>query len=129
MNRSLLDQFDAAIARRGYGSRSEAVRDLVRGLLVEEEWRDAEVEVAGTVTLVYDHEASHVNRTLTNLQHEHFASVVSTLHVHLDAHNCLEVIVLRGKAADVKRMADLLISLKGVKVGRLTVASTGANLA
>jgi CopG family nickel-responsive transcriptional regulator len=89
---------------------------------------EPESEVVGTVTLVYDHHVRLLNEKLTDLQHSHFHHILSTLHVHLDHDNCLEVLVVRGKAADVKRIADALISTKGVKLGRLTLASTGAEL-
>jgi CopG family nickel-responsive transcriptional regulator len=124
----LLDKFDQLIARRGYTNRSEAFRDLIRDELVEETWMEPESEVVGTVTLVYDHHVRLLNEKLTDLQHSHFHHILSTLHVHLDHDNCLEVLVVRGKAADVKRIADALISTKGVKLGRLTLASTGAEL-
>jgi len=124
MNERLIEQFDAAIGRRGYTNRSEAVRDLVRSYLVEQEWQQGDGEVAGTITLVYDHHAGPVNRELMAIQHDYHHIVVSTLHVHQDAHQCLEVIVLRGPAHMVQTVADRLISLRGVKVGRLIVAST-----
>lgn len=127
MTPQLLEKFDASIARHGYTNRSEAIRDLVRTYLVEEEWQTEEADVAGTVTLVYDHHSS-VNRALTALQHDHHAVIVSTLHVHQDAHNCLEVVVLRGAAKQVRELGNKLISLKGMKVGRLTLASTGKEL-
>lgn len=127
MNAQLLAQFDQAIAGRGYDNRSEAIRDLIRSYLVEEQWKDADAEVVGTVTLVYDHHSS-VSQALSDLQHDHHGMVVSTLHIHQDADNCLEVVVLRGRARQVKELADRLIALKGVKLGRLTIASTGREL-
>ncbi|HEY8346225.1 MAG TPA: nickel-responsive transcriptional regulator NikR [Symbiobacteriaceae bacterium] len=127
MNAQLLAKFDEAIARRGYSNRSEAIRDLIRNYLVEEEWQDGDAEVAGTVTLVYDHHSS-VSEVLRDLQHDHHAHVVSTLHVHQDADHCLEVVVLRGRARHIKELADRLIALKGVKIGRLTIATTGKEL-
>jgi CopG family nickel-responsive transcriptional regulator len=127
MNAELLARFDRAIAAQGYSTRSEALRDLVRAFLVEGEWRDDRAEVIGTVTLVYDHH-SPVGQVIADLQHEHHASVVSTLHVHQNADHCLEVVVLRGQAGRVKELADRLVALKGVKLGRLSIASTGQNL-
>lgn len=127
MNAQLLAQFDQAIARRGYNNRSEAIRDLIRAYLVEEQWKDLDAEVAGTVTLVYDHHSA-VSQALADLQHDHHGVVVSTLHVHQDADNCLEVVVLRGQARQVMELADRLTALKGVKLGRLTIASTGKEL-
>ena len=122
----LLAEFDGLIAQRGYGSRSEAFRDLIRDALVQEQWTARTGLVVGTVTLVYDHHVRRLGDRLTSLQHEFHHAMLSTLHVHLDHDHCLEVIVVRGAAADVKRIADGLISLKGVKHGRLTVATAGA---
>jgi CopG family nickel-responsive transcriptional regulator len=121
----LLERFDALIAEKGYGTRSEALRDLIRASLVEEQWEAGHGEVVGTVTLVYDHHASDLAEKLTEHQHSHHHEVVSTLHVHLDAHHCLEVVVLRGAAADLKRIADGLLGTKGVKHGRFVATTTG----
>jgi CopG family nickel-responsive transcriptional regulator len=124
----LLDQFDRLIAQRGYTNRSEAFRDLIRGELVEKAWESPGSQVVGTVTLVYDHHVRLLNEKLTDLQHDHHQSILSTLHVHLDHDNCLEVLVVRGKAKEVERIAGALISAKGVKHGRLTITTTGAEL-
>ncbi len=124
----LLDKFDSLIARRGYTNRSEAFRDLIRDELVERTWEAPDSNVVGTVTLVYDHHVRLLNEKLTDLQHEHHRSILSTLHVHLDHDNCLEVLVVRGKSATVRRIADTLISTKGVKHGRLTITTSGAEL-
>jgi CopG family transcriptional regulator, nickel-responsive regulator len=122
----LLEQFDELMGKRGYTNRSEAFRDLARAELVKESAEKPNAIVVGTVTIVYDHHVRMLSEKLTELQHEHHKSVVSTLHVHLDHDNCLEVIVLRGKAKDVQRTADALISTKGVKHGRLIVAVADA---
>jgi CopG family nickel-responsive transcriptional regulator len=124
----LLEKFDAHIAQRGYTSRSEAFRDMIRDDLVEKSWEKPDAQVVGTVTLVYDHHVRMLNEKLTDLQHHHFHQILSTLHVHLDHDNCLEVLVVRGKAAQVRGIADALISTKGVKHGRLTITSTGEGL-
>jgi CopG family nickel-responsive transcriptional regulator len=124
----LLEKFDRLIERRGYTNRSEAFRDLIRSELVEEAWENPGRQVVGTVTLIYDHHVRLLNEKLTGLQHESFHQILSTLHVHLDHYHCLEVLVVRGKAAAVKKIADLLISTKGVKHGRLTLATTGAEV-
>jgi CopG family nickel-responsive transcriptional regulator len=121
----LLEQFDELIARRGYTNRSEAFRDLIRGELVEEAWAKPDSPMVGTVTLVYDHHVRLLNEKLTGMQHEHYDHVLSTLHVHLDHDNCLEVLVIKGKAGEVRRIADGLISTKGVKHGRLFVTTPG----
>ena len=124
----LLRKFDKLIASRGYYNRSEAFRDLIRDELVERSWEQPDSNVVGTVTLVYDHHVRMLNEKLTDLQHSHFHQILSTLHVHLDHDNCLEVLVVKGKASLVKKIADALISTKGVKHGRLTITSTGAEL-
>jgi CopG family transcriptional regulator, nickel-responsive regulator len=124
----LLDQFDQLIAKRGYTNRSEAFRDLIRDELVQKSWESPESNVVGTVTLVYDHHVRMLNEKLTDMQHEFHQSILSTLHVHLDHDNCLEVLVMRGKSADVQKIADALISTKGVKHGRLTITTSGAEL-
>jgi CopG family transcriptional regulator, nickel-responsive regulator len=124
----LLAKFDRLIAARGYTNRSEAFRDMIRDELVQKSWERADSSVVGTVTLVYDHHVRLLSEKLTGLQHSHFHNILSTLHVHLDHDNCLEVLVIRGKAGAVKKLADALISTKGVKHGQLTLAATGADL-
>ncbi len=124
----LLEKFDKLIGQRGYTNRSEAFRDLIREELVEKAWESPESRVVGTVTLVYDHHVRLLNEKLTDIQHDCHRSSLSTLHVHLDHDHCLEVLVVRGKAAEVRKVADALISAKGVKHGRLTITSSGADL-
>jgi CopG family nickel-responsive transcriptional regulator len=124
----LLEKFDGMIAQRGYTNRSEAFRDIIRDELVEKAWESPESPVVGTVTLVYDHHVRLLNEKLTSLQHDFHHSILSTLHVHLDHDHCLEVLVVRGKAGEVQKVADTLISTKGVKHGRLTITSSGAEL-
>ncbi len=128
INRKLLDQFDRVSHRKGYANRSEAIRDLIRDFLVEKEWEGGRGETVGTVTLVYDHEMLDLPRKLTHLQHEHDKTVVSTLHIHLDRHNCLEVLILRGPAGKVKTLGENLTSVKGVKHGKFTMTTTGSRL-
>jgi len=124
----LLKRFDDLIAEKGYGNRSEAIRDLIRNALVEDQWARGDEETVGTVTLVYNHHTRDLSDKLTEHQHSHHDAIISALHVHLDAHNCLEVVVVRGKANEVKRMADELIGTKGVKHGKLVTSTTGENL-
>ncbi|HOK45313.1 MAG TPA: nickel-responsive transcriptional regulator NikR [Bryobacteraceae bacterium] len=124
----LLAKFDDLIARRGYTNRSEAFRDLIRDELVEEAWESPDRKVVGTVSIVYNHHVRQLSDRLTGMQHEFFHNILSTLHVHLDHDHCLEVLVVRGKAAEVKKLADTLIATKGVKHGRLTITTTGAEL-
>lgn len=124
----LLKRFDELIARRGYSNRSEAFRDLIRDELVERAWEGPDRRVVGTVSIVFDHHVRLLNEKLTDLQHDYHRNILSTLHVHLDHDHCLEVLVIRGKASEVKKIADALISTKGVKHGRLTMTTTGADL-
>jgi len=124
----LLKHFDGFILEKGYQNRSEAIRDLIRSALVEEQWREAKEDLVGTVTIVYDHHTRELADKLTEQQHTHHDAIISSLHVHLDAHHCLEVIVIKGKAEDIKRLADELIGTKGVKHGKLTTTTTGKNL-
>jgi len=124
----LLDRFDQMIGDKGYVNRSEAIRDLIRSALVDEEWARDDQEIVGTVTLVYDHHTRDLSDKLTEHQHSHHNEIVSALHVHLDAHHCLEVVVVRGKARQVKRLADELIGTKGVKHGKLVTSTTGQDL-
>jgi CopG family nickel-responsive transcriptional regulator len=125
---SLLKKFDDLIARQGYTNRSEAFRDLIRDALIEKAAERPDSLVVGTVTLVYDHHVRMLSDRLTEMQHQHFHVVLSTLHVHLDHDNCLEVLILKGKASAVQKLADALISTKGVKHGRLTITTSGAGL-
>jgi len=124
----LLQRFDALLQDKGYVNRSEAIRDLIRAALVEQEWARGDEETVGTVTLVYDHHTRDLADRLTEQQHAHHDAIVSALHVHLDAHHCLEVVVVRGKAKEVKRLADELIGTKGVKHGKLVTSTTGRDL-
>jgi CopG family transcriptional regulator, nickel-responsive regulator len=127
----LLQKFDKYRELHRYPNRSEAVRGLMRAALLEEVITNDESEAMGVVTLIYDHHASRISRRLTDLQHHHLDQVVTTTHVHLDERRCLEVILLRGPALDVRNLADDLIGTKGVETGRLVLASAkpipGAN--
>lgn len=123
----LLQRFDRLIHEKGWGNRSEALRDLIRDRLVEQDWQDNR-EVVGTITLVYDHHVRELPERLTELQHDHHESVLSSMHVHLDHHNCLEVIVVRGAAASISDLASHLIGARGVKHGKLVTSTTGEAL-
>jgi CopG family nickel-responsive transcriptional regulator len=124
----LLESFDRLIEIKGYMNRSEAIRDLIRATLVELRWEGGEEETVGTVTLVYNHHVRDLSDKLTEQQHTHHNQIISSLHIHLDPHNCLEVLVVRGKARDVKKIADELIGVKGVKHGKLVMTTTGEEL-
>ncbi len=127
MDEKLLTQFDDYIGHRGYSNRSEAVRDLIRKMLVNEEW-EQDSEVVGVVTLVYNHHQPQLQEKITELQHEYHHQITSTTHVHMDHHNCLEVTIVKGRASQVRELAEKLIALRGVKNGNLTMSSTGGHL-
>ena len=124
----LLKRFDDLIRKKGYSNQSEAIRDLIRDALVMEEWEGTDSETVGTITIVYSHEKRELLDLLTRLQHFHHDSIISSMHIHLDKHNCLELIAVKGKGQDIKRIADRLIGSKGVKHGKLTLTTTGKQL-
>lgn len=127
ISEELLEEFDRLIEDKGYSNRSEALRDLIRAELVEREVTEGK-EVVGSITLIYDHHVRELSDRLLQLAHEEHHLVLSSLHVHLDHDNCLEVIVLKGTGPRVKRFADRLIGTRGVKHGRLVMTSTGSGL-
>jgi CopG family nickel-responsive transcriptional regulator len=127
LDHHLLEDFDRLIRDRHYVNRSEAIRDLIRGELVEKQWALGD-KVVGTITIVYDHDVRELGETLAHLQHRYHKAVKSTLHVHLDERNCMEVLVVVGKGPEVKAIADRLIGTKGVKHGKLTMTTTGKAL-
>jgi CopG family nickel-responsive transcriptional regulator len=127
LEEELLVKFDGYIGIHGYSNRSEAIRDLIRTTLVNEEW-ELDSEVVGVVTLVYNHHQSQLQERITELQHHFYQLITSTTHVHMDHHNCLEVTIVKGKASRVRELAEGLIALRGVKNGNLTMSSTGDHL-
>ncbi|WP_456366630.1 nickel-responsive transcriptional regulator NikR [Thermococcus sp.] len=124
----LLERFDRIIEEKGYVNRSEAIRDIMRDFIVRYEWEVEDSEVAGTITMLYNHDEAEVVKELLDLQHEYLEEIVSSVHVHMDEHNCLEVVIVRGKAGRIKEIADRLLSLKGVKHGKLVMTGTGRDL-
>lgn len=128
LDSDLLVKFDHLCKEKNYTTRSEAIRDLIRNALVGRDWAEGKEELAGTVSLVYDHHHSELAQRLTEIQHEAHDLIVSVLHVHLDHHNCLEVLVLKGDARRIKELADRLISTRGVKHGNLGLTTTGQDL-
>jgi CopG family nickel-responsive transcriptional regulator len=124
LDKDLLAEFDALIARQGYRSRSEAIRDLVRQQLSQERLADADSEAVAAVLLVYDHHAANLAEKLIAIQHSHLLQAISSLHVHLDHHDCLEVIVLRGRVSEINRLGENILSMKGVKLGRVNLVAT-----
>ncbi|MDR3175405.1 MAG: nickel-responsive transcriptional regulator NikR [Desulfovibrio sp.] len=128
LDSDLLERFDELSRASGYHTRSEAIRDLIRKNLVQQEWENSEAESAATLTLVYDHHKSDLAQRITSAQHDAHELIVTTLHVHLDHHNCLEVLVLKGPGAELLELGRRLIAVKDVKFGKLCLATTGENL-
>jgi len=124
----LADELDKMVKDIGYDNRSLAVADMIRDRLVEHRQNVGDHEIAGSITLVYDHHKQNVQSVLTDIQHDCHELIISTMHVHLDHHNCMEVLAVRGKAKLVKKIADELIAAKGVKHGKLTVTTSGKDL-
>jgi len=124
LDKKLLSTFDKLIAKQGYQNRSEAIRDLIRRQLSGRRLQDPKANAVGAVFLVYDHESTKLMQKLTDLQHSHILQTISSLHIHLDEHNCLEVIVLRGQVGEINKMADSLLSMKGVKLGQTNLLAT-----
>jgi CopG family transcriptional regulator, nickel-responsive regulator len=127
LEEDLLQQFDRLIARRGYRNRSEAIRDLIRERLVDEAI-DQNKPVVATLTMIYDHHKPDLSNKLTALQHHSHGNVLAATHVHLDADNCLEVVILKGRSGEVQHLADHMLAMRGVKHGKLVVTATGKNL-
>ena len=125
---ALARQLDGMTREKGYANRSQAIADMIRAHLVEHQQQFGTGEIAGSITLVYDHHRHHLQDLLTDLQHDHRDVIISALHCHLDHDNCLEVLAVRGAADEIKKLADELIAAKGVKHGRLTITTTGKDL-
>lgn len=128
MSAGLVRQLDQMVKTKGYVNRSQAVADMVSAHLVEHQGEEGDREIAGTITLVYDHHKRNVQALLTDIQHDHQEVIIATLHVHLDHHNCMEVLAVRGKAGVVRLVSDQLIAARGVKHGKLTVTTTGSDM-
>jgi CopG family nickel-responsive transcriptional regulator len=124
IEKDLIERFDALIARDGKANRSEAIRDLIRARLIEQEAAVERGEMVASVTIVYDHHKRELADRLVSVGHDHHKAVLASMHVHLDEVNCLEVVALRGKARDVRQLAEHLIGMKGVKHGKLVLTST-----
>ena len=120
----LLKKFDALIKGKGYTNRSEAIRDLVRKSIIDSDVKSRNGEVVGTLTIIYDHDAGDVTNRLLHTQHHHHDSIQSTTHIHIDQRNCLEVLVVRGRAGNVRALADSILAIKGVKHGELVLTTT-----
>ncbi len=127
IDEKLLNRFDEIILEKGYVNRSEAIRDLIRDMLVSEVIAKPDTESIGTLTLVYSHDIRELADKLNDIQHHFHKIIISATHIHLDEHNCLEVLILRGKIKNIKTIADKLISIKNVRHGKLTVTAIEKN--
>ena len=127
LDKALLDKFDRYIRERNYSNRSEAFRDLIRQELIKKEWNEGD-DVAGAITLIYDHHRRDLLIKITELQHDFQKFIISTQHIHLDHDNCLEIVAVRGKPEEIIRLTDMLKSIKGVKHGTLSMSSTGKDI-
>ncbi|HOD78718.1 MAG TPA: nickel-responsive transcriptional regulator NikR [Syntrophorhabdus sp.] len=127
LDKALLDKFDRYIRERNYSNRSEAFRDLIRQELIKKEWNEGD-DVAGAITLIYDHHRRDLLNKITDLQHDFQKVIISTQHIHLDHDNCLEIVAVRGKPEEIMRLTDMLKSIKGVKHGTLSMSSTGKDI-
>jgi len=127
LDKALLDRFDRLIREKRYASRSEAFRDLIRQELVRKEWQENR-EVAGAITFIFDHHQRDLLNKITDIQHDFQKLIISTQHIHLDHDNCLEIVAVRGRAKEVKRLSDMLTAIKGIRHGSLSMSSTGKEI-
>ena len=128
LDQHLLSQFDELIAGQGYSNRSEAIRDLIRDRLDQEQLNDPASKAVAGIFLVYDHHSTQLSNKLIELQHNHLLGVIASTHIHLDHHNCLEVIFVKGKVKDIQKLADQMSALKGVKLSNTNMMSMNADL-
>lgn len=124
LEQNLLDNFDSLIKRRKYTNRSEAIRDLIRQELLKQEWEE-DRQVAGAITFIYDHHQRDLLNKIIDVQHDYQDVIQSSQHIHLDHYSCLEIVAIKGNSSTVRRLADTLNALKGVKHGSLSVSGTG----
>jgi len=127
LDEKLLDKFDTFIKQQKYVNRSEAIRDLIRSSFVEEEWQ-ADKDVIGVISMIYDHHQPNLQEKVTEIQHGYHQQIVSATHIHMDHHNCLEVVIVKGKAGSVNELSDRLRSLRGVRNCNLAMSTTGRDL-
>ncbi len=124
VDKALLKKFDSLIDKQGYPNRSEAIRDLIRERLSVDKLKNPRAKVVASVLIVYDHHCTKLSEKLIGLQHNHVLKTISSMHIHLDGHDCLEIIVLRGRVGEINKMADKIVSLKGVKLGKVNFVAT-----
>lgn len=128
LDSELLADLGRMVEKSGCQNRSEAIRDLIRERLVEEEWKDENRETVAVLALVYDHESREISEIINRIQHENFRLIVSSTHIHMDEHNCLEAVIMRGKSRLIRKTADELLGLRKVKHGKLLMTTTGRDL-
>ncbi len=128
LDKQLLSMFDELIRKQGYSNRSEAIRDLIRNRLSEEQLSEPTTKAVAGVFMVYDHHSTKLSGRLVALQHSHLLQVIASTHVHLDHDNCLEVIILKGKVGEIEKLANNITCLKGVKLSRMNIMTTGEQL-
>jgi CopG family nickel-responsive transcriptional regulator len=124
MEPDLLNRFDMLIKKQGYTNRSEAFRDLVRKSLITQKTETGNFPAIGTLTMIYDHHTANLTNRLLELQHDHHNEILPTTHIHIDHHNCLEVLVLKGKAGNIHKLADRIKAIKGIKHGELVITNS-----
>ncbi|MDD4907669.1 MAG: nickel-responsive transcriptional regulator NikR [Candidatus Omnitrophica bacterium] len=127
LDKELLEKFDGRIRNKSYTNRSEAIRDLIREDLVKQEWQEGQ-EIAGTITMIYDHHKRELVNKLMDIQHNFGEVIISTQHIHLDHHNCLEMVAVKGKPKQAQALADTLKAVKWVKHVALSMSTTGKDL-
>ncbi len=126
--KELLKAFDEYIERKHYANRSEAIRDLIRQKLVEEEWRESKEEVIGVITYLFNHHKRELAERLIEVQHDHYNKIITTQHIHIDHERCLEVVLVKGKANEIKTLADKIQALKGVLHLNVALTTMGKSL-
>jgi len=127
LDKELLSRFDELLSTEGYENRSEAIRDLIRRRLSEAKLENPKAEAIATINIVYNHHSTRLMQKLTGLQHSHLLRTISSLHVHLDEHDCLEIIVLRGRVGEIRRVGESILSMKGVKLGHINLVATDSH--
>lgn len=120
--KSLFDEMEVDLTNKGYGSRSEYIRDLYRARLIDQQWDNSKQDVVGVLTLVFDHHQRGLAEKLIEIQHNHLIQVLCSTHVHIDHHNCLETIIIKGNPSCVNSLVNQISVLKGVKSARLSRA-------
>ncbi|MBN1378047.1 MAG: nickel-responsive transcriptional regulator NikR [Gammaproteobacteria bacterium] len=127
IEKDLLQRFESYIAQQGYPTRSEAIKSLIRKALVEQEWQKGK-DVAGAISLTYDHHKSGLLQKLTDTQHQFEKIIVCSQHVHLDHHNCMEVVMVRGKVTEIRKLLELLNAIKGIKHSTIMIGTVGKDV-